>query len=206
MTCNIKIALIFLIFITSIVSSPCKLTAQNNAGKLGLEITKIKFGLNVGPYRGRTPETDGLFNQGIALLEQVYFPFQLAVDYRKNFSDSNSISNEYNSRVFLIRPSALLHYVDNGSYAIGAGIQFSFLMVNDFYIEYQMGGVYLEATKAAAPDLNSGFNLHHFASISKPVSRHFTITLGYVHLSGAGLGNGVVSNQDVVTLGMKYNL
>lgn len=70
MTCNIKIALIFLIFITSIVSSPCKLTAQNNAGKLGLEITKIKFGLNVGPYRGRTPETDGLFNQGIALLEQ----------------------------------------------------------------------------------------------------------------------------------------
>ncbi len=182
------------------------LSAQNIAGKFGLEITKAKIGINGGAYRGRTPETDGPFNQGFALIGQAYLPIQFAADYRKNFSDSNTISNEYNNRVFLLRPSALFHYVDNGSIAMGAAIQCSFLVTKEFYLEYQIGGVYLEATKAGAPDLNSGFNLHHTVSISKPISRHFSLNTSFIHMSGAGLGNGAVSNQDVITLGIKWNL
>jgi hypothetical protein len=179
--------------------------AQNSAGKFGLEITKAKFGINGGPFRGRTPETDGFFNQGIAYLGQAYFPIQWVADYQKNFSDSTLITNEYNNRVFLIRPSALFHYVDNGSYAMGIGFQFSFLLTQEFYIEYQLAGVYLEATKAGAPDLNSGFNLHHTLSLSKPISRHFTLCTSFIHLSGAGLDKSS-SNQDVIALGLKWNL
>ena len=181
-------------------------SGQQMAGKLGLEITKAKIGLNAGTYRGRTPETNGPFNEGVAFLGQVYFPFQLAADYRKNFSDSSAISNEYNNRVFLIRPSALFHYVDNGSIAFGGGIQFSFLIGKEFYLEYQISGVYLEATDDAGPDFNDGFNLHHLASISKPISRHLSLSIGLIHMSGAGLSNGTTSNQDVITLGLKWNL
>jgi len=194
------------ILIIIIILSCISLKAQNNAGKFGLEITKAKIGLNVGPYRGRTSLTNGLFNQGITGFGQVYFPFQFAVDYRSNFSDSAMVVSEYNNRKFLLRPSALLHIVDNGSMIFGIAIQLSFLIVRDFYIEYQLAGVYIEATKAGAPDLYDGFNLHHFASISKPISRHFSLSFGYVHMSGAGLSNGIVSNQDAITLGVKWNL
>ena len=180
--------------------------AQSQAGKLGLEITKVKLGLNVGPYRGRTPTTDGPFNQGVSFIGQAYFPFQLAADYRKNFEDSATIKNEYNDRVFLIRPSALLHYVDNGSMAFGLGFQFSFLLGKAFYLEYQLASVYIEANKAGLPDLNDGFNLHHTASIAKPISRHFSLAFAYVHMSGAGVGTGKGANQDVITLGIKWNL
>ncbi len=193
------------VLITIFLLGLIKLPAQSSAGKFGLEITKLKMGTYAGPYRGRTEETNGPFNQGFSVIEQIYFPFQLAADYRKNFSDSSTIKNEYNERVFLIRPSALLHYVDNGSMAFGVGIQISFLMFNQFYIEYQLSGVYLEANRAGEPDLYDGFNLHHFPSISKPISRHFTLSFGYMHMSGAGLG-APVSNQDVLALGLKWNL
>ena len=187
-------------------AKPCSTNAQNNAGKFSLEITKAKIGINLGPYRGRTSTTDGFFNQGVAGFAQIYFPFQLATDYRSNFSDTATIINEYNKRLFLIRPSALFHIVDNGTYAMGVALQFSFLIVSDFYIEYQLAGIYLEAPKAAAPDLHSGFNLHHFVSISKPVGRHLSLSMGYVHISNAFLVASKGSNQDVLTLGLKLNL
>lgn len=191
---------------TFLAFAPPKLSAQNSAGKFGLEIVKAKIGFNAGPYRGRTPETNGPFDQGFAFIGQAYFPIQWAADYQKNFSDSTVITNEYNKRIFLIRPSALFHFVDNGSIAMGAGLQFSFLIVKEFYLEYQMAGVYLEATKAGAPDLTSGFNLHHTISVSKPIGRHFSISTSIVHMSGAGLDDGVVSNQDLIALGIKWNL
>jgi len=180
--------------------------AQNNAGKFGLEIVKAKFGLNAGPYRGRTPETDGPFDQGSSGFGQIYFPFQWSVDYRSNFSDSATVVSEYNKRLFLIRPSALFHVVDNESYVMGLATQFSFLIVNDFYLEYQVAIAYVEAPKSAAPDLHSGFNLHHFASISKPVSRHFSLSFGYAHISNAFLVDTKGSNLDVLTLGLKWGL
>ncbi|PCJ26984.1 MAG: hypothetical protein COA97_04615 [Flavobacteriales bacterium] len=198
---NYLTIIIFCLFINK-----ADILAQNNAGKFGLEITKFKIGINAGPYRGRTPQTDGPFNQGFSGFGQIYFPFQFSVDYRSNFSDSATITNEYNNRVFLLRPSALFHYVDNGSMAFGIGLQFSFLITKQVYLEYQLSGVYIEANKAGLPDLNDGFNLHHFVSISKPISRHFSLSLGFIHMSGAGLGNGKTSNQDVLTLGVKWNL
>ncbi|MBL4669830.1 MAG: hypothetical protein JKY30_11280 [Flavobacteriales bacterium] len=195
---------IVFIIILALYFTPLK--SQNNAGKFGLEITKLKVGINAGPYRGRTPQTNGPFNQGIAGFGQIYFPFQWSVDYQKNYNDSLSVKNEYNNRLFLIRPSAILHVVDNESLAFGLGLQFSFLITKQFYLEYQLSGVYLEATKEGLPDLNDGFNLHHFVSVSKPISRHFSLSLGLIHLSSAGLGNGINSNQDVVSAGVKWNL
>lgn len=179
--------------------------SQNNAGKFGLEITKPNFGIYVGPYRGRTTQTDGFFNQGIVGFGQIYFPFQLTIDYRSNFSDSAIVTNEYNKRIFLIRPSALFQIVDNGSYALGFAVQFSWLIVNEFYIEYQLSLTYIEATKNAAPDLYSGFNLHHFVSISKPISKHFSLSAGYSHLSNAYLVDAKGSNIDAILIGVKCN-
>lgn len=192
--------------LTILLLSCCSIKAQNQAGKLGLEIKKLQLELNVGAYRGRTTETDGPFNQGVSFIGQVYFPFQIAADYRKNFTDSTRVKDEYNSRVFLIRPSTLFHYVDNGSMAFGLGVQFSFLISNNFYVEYQLTPAYVEANKAGEPDLYDGFNLHHIISLSKPISRHFSLKLAIVHLSGAGLSSGKSSNQDVITLGVKWNL
>jgi len=194
----------FLIFLCCVLSTT-QLKAQGNEGKLKLEIVNPNIGIYAGPYRGRTAETDGFFNQGFTGFGQVYFPFQIAVDYRNKFLDTATISNEYNNRIFLLRPSALFQVSDNGSYALGPAIQFSWLIIKDYYLEYQLAFVYLEATQAAAPNLYSGFNLHHFVSVSKPVSKHFSLSIGYVHLSGAGLGNGTVSNQDVLALGVKCN-
>jgi len=196
----------FTILLILIVALKLNSAAQPNTGKFELEITKAKFGINIGPYRGRTPQTDGLFNQGLSCFGQVYFPFQWSIDYEKNYADSLTIKNEYNNRLFLIRPSAIFHYVDNGSMAFGLGIQFSFLITKQTYLEYQLSGVYLEATKTGLPDLNDGFNLHHFVSLSKPINKHFSLSLGLVHMSGAGIGNGLTSNQDVITLGLKWVL
>jgi len=90
--------------------------------------------------------------------------------------------------------------------AFGLGLQLSFLITKQVYLEYQISGVYLEATIAGLPDLNDGFNLHHFVSLSKPLSKHFSISIGLVHMSGAGIGNGPTSNQDVISLGLKWAL
>ena len=154
---KIKLYLLLLGFL--LVFAATNSYAQNNAGQFGLEITKAKVGLNVGPYRGRTPLTNGPFNQGVAGFAQIYFPFQFSADYRSNFSDSATVVNEYNKRKFLLRPSALLHFVDDGSLAFGMAIQFSFLIAKDHYLEYQIAGVYLEASRKDLPDLKDGFNI-----------------------------------------------
>lgn len=203
---NIKNTYQLAILLTIVLSFNIGVKAQPNAGKFNLEITKAKIGINIGPYRGRTPETDGPFNQGIAALGQIYFPFQWTADYRKNYNDSLTIKNEYNNRLFLIRPNAIFHYVDNKSMAFGLGLQFSFLISQQVYLEYQLSGVYLEATNAGLPDLHDGFILHHFVSLSRPISRHFSLSFGLIHMSGAGIGNGLTSNQDVISLGLKWNL
>lgn len=197
-------AFLFILFFSLLLQTN-SILAQNHAGKFGLEIVNPKIGLNFGAYRGRTPETNGLFNQGVSGFGQIYFPFQMAIDYRKNFTDSISEASEYNNRIFLIRSSALFHIIDNGSYAFGLAIQFSWLLFNEFYIEYQLSPAYLEATKKSAPDLNSGFNLHHYVSLSKPLTNHLSLSLGIVHISNAGLSNQKGSNHDLLSIGFKFN-
>ena len=198
-------AFLFTLIFISLLLQPNPIIAQNNAGKFGLEIVNPKIGLNIGGFRGRTPETNGFFNQGVSGFGQIYFPFQMAIDYRKNFTDSASETNEYNNRIFLIRSSALFHVIDNGSYAFGLAIQFSWLLFNELYIEYQLSPIYLEATKKSAPDLNSGFNLHHFVSLSKPLTNYLSLSLGIVHISNAGLSNQKGSNHDLMSIGFKFN-
>jgi hypothetical protein len=192
----------FILFCALIYSCFCY--SQGNAGKFGLEIVKTKIGFNAGPYRGRTNVTNGFFNQGVAGFGQIYFPFQMAIDYRDNFSDSVNIINEYNNRIFLIRPAALFHVIDNGSYAMGLTFQLSWLLVKQFYLEYQIGPVYVEATKGASPDLNSGFSLHHYVSISKPLSKSLTISGGITHMSNASITSSSGANHDLLSLGIKY--
>lgn len=176
------------------------LKAQSNISKFNLEITKLKIGVNVGPYRGRTAETSGPFNQGFSGFGQIYFPFEFS------YSGSKAAKpNEYSNKILLVRPSIILHLVDNGSFAYGGGTQISFHTIKQFYIAYQLGIVYLKAKENASPDLHDGKNLHNFVSISKPLNQHFTANIGFIHMS-KGWFKSKTSNQDVISLGLKWNL
>lgn len=182
----------------SIFYSDCY--AQTSKKNIGLELTKSNIGINIGPYRGRTPLTNGPFNQGFSGFGQIYFPLKLSYGNSKA-----SIDNEYVGKLILIRPSMLIHIIDNGSYAYGSGIQMSVRCIQQIYLEYQFGIVYLEAKKYSSPDLHDGMNLHNFLSISKPLNQHFTASIGFIHLS-KGFFNSKTSNQDVISLGLKWNL
>ncbi len=172
--------------------------SQNN-GKIGLEITKLNIGAASGYYSGRTDNS----NKGITASGQIYFPFRWTVDYESDFTDS--IINEYDDRIFLIRPSFIFQTYDDIVYGFGMANQFSWLISKSFYLEYQLGVVYNEATKAAEPDIYSGFSLHHYLSMSKPLSKHFTIHFGYAHLSNAGLIKDDNSIIDAYLVGLKFN-
>ena len=192
--------LFYILLASFLISSSTVLRAQSNIKNLSLEITPFKVGINVGPYRGRTPETDGPFNQGTAGFGQVYFPFKVSVG-----KNDTAASKEYSNKTLLLRPSIIIHLIDNGALAYGGAIQLSFRTIKQFYLEYQLGIVYLEANEGASPDLYDGINLHHFVSLSKPLSNHFSASIGFVHLS-KGAFDSKTSNQDLITLGIKYNL
>ncbi|MGB0887121.1 MAG: hypothetical protein ACPGSL_03265 [Vicingaceae bacterium] len=189
---------LLLLFAVFTPISNCFSQANNDSFKL--ELTNANFGINIGPYRGRTPQTNGPFNQGFSGFGQVYFPLKLSYKNSKA-----SIDNEYANKLILIRPSMLIHIIDNGSYAYGSGIQLSVRSFKQFYLEYQFGIVYLEARKDSSPDLHDGMNLHNFLSISKPLNQHFTASIGFIHLS-KGFFDSTTSNQDVISLGLKWNL
>lgn len=181
-----------------LLTNPIK--AQSIKEKLELKLSKVNVGFNVGPYRGRTPQTDGPFNQGFSGFGQVYFPLQLS------YGKSKTIEvDEYNEKLILIRPSIIIHFIDNGSYAYGSGMQISVRSIKNFYLEYQLGIVYLEAKNGISPDLNDGMNLHNFISISKPLNQHFSTSIGFIHMS-KGAFDSATSNQDVIALGLKWNL
>jgi hypothetical protein len=196
---HIKLTYRIIVLILLLFAVKPTIKAQINKEKFKLEITKINFGVNAGPYRGRNPLTDGPFNQGISGFGQVYFPFQFS------YGNSNTkVSDEYSEKTFLIRSSIIMHLVDNGSYAYGSGMQVSIRSIKNFYLEYQLGIVYLEANNDISPDLNDGMNLHNFISISKPLNQHFTTSLGFIHMS-KGWYDSKTSNQDVITLGLKWS-
>jgi hypothetical protein len=188
------------LFITSILIlalTPCH--AQSSSNKLSADLTNFNIGMHIGPYRGRTPETDGPFNQGISGFGQVYFPFQVSYGAAKE-----ATIDEYLNKKILLRPSIIIHTIDNGGVAYGGAIQISVKTFKQFYFEYQLGVVHLEAKDGASPDLYDGMNLHHFVSLSKPLSQNFTASFGFVHLSKGGF-NSKTSNQDMITLGIKFH-
>lgn len=180
--------------------SPCQ--AQSSTNKLAAEFTNFTFGAHIGPYRGRTPETDGPFNEGFSLVGQAYFPMQLSFGATE---DNTTKKDEYANKLLLLRPSLVLHFVDNGAIAFGGAMQLSCRTIKQFYLEYQLGVVYLDANDGASPDLHDGTNLHHLVSISKPLNKTFTASLGYIHMS-KGSFKSKTSNQDLITLGIRFHL
>lgn len=186
---------IFLFFCFSIQY----ILAQDKRGKFDLEISKLNIGVSSGLYKGRTSYS----NNGLTASGQIYFPFRCALDYEGDFTKTSI--NEYDERIFLIRPSIILQSYEDIAYGFGLANQLSWLITKSFYLEYQLGVVYNEATKAAQPDIYSGFSLHHYASISKPLSKHLTIHVGYSHLSNAGIIQGDNSIIDAFLAGIRYN-
>jgi hypothetical protein len=191
---------LFFVSILILALTPCQ--AQSTSNKLSADLTNFSIGAHVGPYRGRTADTDGPFNEGVSLVGQVYFPFQLSFGMS---NDTTSKNNEYANKIVLIRPSVILHFIDNGSIAYGSGAQISFKTFNQIYLEYQFGVVHLDAKEGASPDLYDGTNLHHFVSLSKALNHSFTASLGFIHLSKGGF-NSKTSNQDMITLGIRFHL
>lgn len=187
---------IFVLLAFSLVS------AQNNKGKMALEIT----GANIGMY-GTTYITRSIgvqdFGTEYGFLAQVQFPFQWSIDYKHNFSDSVEYLGEYNNRLFLIRPLAIFSITQQGNNFTGLSIQFSWLLFHWIYLDFATGVIWVEAKDNSSDGLSSGFNLNQTLSLSKELSNHITFSFGINHLSNAHIFNSD-ANQDSIFLGLKY--
>jgi lipid A 3-O-deacylase PagL len=90
-----------------------------------------------------------------------------------------------------------------GNNFTGLSVQFSWLVFNFLYLEFATGVVWVEAVDTASDGLASGFNLNQTISLSKQFSNHYTISLGFNHVSNAHILESE-TNQDAIFLGLKY--
>jgi len=182
--------------------SPTLLLGQINKGKVSFEIVRGKIGFYADTYRARKIG-DAKFGDGIGFSSLIYLPFQWSVDYAKNFSDTTSYQGEFNQRLFIIKPTAIFSVNDRVSNTSGLGFQLSILITKNWYLEYIAGVVWVEASKKANDGLDSGFNVLQGFYISKPLSTHFTFSVGFNHLSNAHIFTSE-SSHDKLLLGLKY--
>lgn len=173
-------------------------------GKIQLEITRFKAGIYGATYRDRATNSTG-FGEELAVSSLIYFPFQWSVDVAQNFNDTIDIKDEFNQRVFLIRPTAIVNVTEKGSFSTGGALQFSFLLGKQWYLEFLSGIVWAESPKNSNDGMDKGFNLTQGFYLSKPLHRHFTLSFGFNHVSSAHVFN-TNTNHDQLVIGVKYIL
>lgn len=191
-----------IIFIFLSYLSSTLLLGQENKGKFAFEIVKGKVAFYADTYRARKVG-DAQFGDGIGFSSLIYLPFQWSVDYAKNFSDTTIYKGEFNQRLFIVKPTAIFSVNDNVSNTSGLGLQLSILITHNFYLEYITGIVWVEAAKNSNDGLDSGFNVVQGFYISKPLSTHFTFSIGFNHLSNAHIFTSE-SSHDKLLIGLKY--
>lgn len=175
-----------------------------NKGKMQMEITRFKTAVYATTYRDRATNSTN-FGEGFGISSLVYFPFQWSVDYAQNFNDTIVKKGEFNQRIFLIRPTAIINATDKSSFSTGSGLQFSFLLGKKWYLEFLSGVVWIESPKNSNDGMDKGFNLMQGFYLSKPLHRHFTLSFGFHHISSAHIFN-TKTNHDQLVIGIKYIL
>lgn len=179
-----------------------EVVAQSNKGKMQMEINQLNIALYGSTYRDRITFENN-FGDGFGFSSIIYFPFRWSTDYANNFNDSTISKGEFNKRLFLIRPVALFNLSDQGSATTGAGFQFSFLIIKQWYIEFLIGTVWAESKKKSTDGINEGFNLSQGFYLTKPIHQHFSLSAGFNHISSAHIFNSK-TNHDQIVLGVKY--
>lgn len=178
------------------------INAQNNKGKIALEIINANIGVYGTTYVTRSTGVQK-FGSEYGFMTQVYFPFQWSIDYKQNYSDSTEYVGEYNNRLFLIRLLAIFSITQQGNNFTGLSVQFSWFLFKWIYLDFATGVIWVEAKEGASDGLAPGFNLNQTLSLSKELSNHFTFSFGINHLSDAHIFNSD-ANQDSIFLGVKY--
>lgn len=193
---------ILTILILLIITFSGKLYAQNNKGKIQMEINQLNVALYGSTYRDRITFKNN-FGDNFGFSSIIYFPFRWSVDYANNFNDSTASKGEFNNRLFLIRPVAIFNLSDQGSATSGAGLQLSFLITKQWYIEFLIGTVWAESKKISTDGINEGFNLSQGFYLTKPIHQHFSLSAGFNHISSAHIFNSK-TNHDQIVFGAKY--
>lgn len=167
-----------------------------------MEINQLNIALYGSTYRDRIT-FEKKFGDSFGSSIIIYFPFRWSVDYAKNFNDSTAHKGEFNNRLFLIRPIALFNLSNQGSATTGAGFQLSFLITQQWYLEFLIGTVWAESKKKSTDGIDEGFNLSQGFYLTKPIHRHFSLSAGFNHISSAHIFNSK-TNHDQLLLGVKY--
>lgn len=170
---------------------------EKDRGAFNLYIKKTKFEVIGGGFRNRSTPTQGF--EPINFTYHIYLPFQF---------DLNYINVPAEDKILKINLPLIIHHSKYGNYAIGLGSRFSFLVYKRLYLSYQAGVVWCEVVKRNTNDgfYNMGFCLHHEFNLCYGITKKIEISANLIHLSNGGVFPGVKNNQDVIGLGLAYQL
>lgn len=168
---------------------------QNDRGVFNLYIKRPEFELIAGAFRNRESSTQGF--ELVNFTYHVYLPFQY---------DLNYVNLNAKDKLLKLNTLFIVHHSKYGNYAIGLGERFSFLLVKNLYLSYQIGVVWCEPVKRNTNDgINDmGFNLHHEYGLNYNINKHVKIGINVIHLSNGNLFKDVDNNQDVIGVGVAY--
>lgn len=168
---------------------------ENDRGDFNLYIKKPEFELIAGAYRNRESGTQGF--ELINFTYHIYLPFQY---------DLNYVNAKAKDKLLKVNTIFIVHHSKHGNYAIGLGERFSFLLVKNLYLSYQIGIVWCEPVKRNTNDgINDmGFCLHHEYALNYNLAKHLKVGLNVIHLSNGNLFQDVDNNQDVIGIGAAY--
>lgn len=168
---------------------------QGDKGDFNLYIKKPEFEVIVGAFRNRESSTQGF--EPFNFTYHVYLPFQY---------DLNYVNLKAKDKLLKLNTLFIVHHSKYGNYAIGVGERFSFLLVRNLYLSYQIGIVWCEPVKHNTNDgiNNMGFNLHHEYGLCYNLNKQLKLSLNVIHLSNGNLFQDVDNNQDVIGFGIAY--
>jgi hypothetical protein len=170
---------------------------EADRGAFNLYIKKFKAEMIGGVFRNRETSQQGF--EPFNFTYNIYLPFQF---------DLNYVHLKAKDKLLKINAAFIVHHSKYGNYALGLGTRASFLVCKRTYLSYQIGVVWCEKVKSNTNDgINyMGFCLHHEFSLTYVLSKHFEISANVVHISNGNIFKDVKNNQDVLGLGIAYQL
>jgi len=168
---------------------------EKELGVFNLYIKKTEIEFIVGAFRNREIASQG-FEFG-NFTYHIYLPFQY---------DLNYVNLNARDKLLKLNTTFIVHHSKYGNYAIGLGERFSFLIIKNFYLSYQIGIVWCEPVKRNTNDgINDmGFCLHHEYGLAYNIGHKFKISTNVIHISNGNLFKAVKNNQDVIAVGLGY--
>lgn len=170
---------------------------EKDRGVFKLYIKKFKGEIIPGFYNTRETTTPDF--KPFSTTYNIYLPFQLDLSY---------LNMQAKDKLLKLNSVIAIQHSNYGNYAIGLSERFSFLLLKKTYLSYQIGVVWVESTSKKAPDglTNMGFCFHHNFALSYRISKHFEFSLNAIHISNGAIFKNAKNLQDVLGVGLAYQL